>query len=131
MTTLNFSGRFADLVAARTKRQSIREDRHRRYAVGTRLQLYTGLRTKQARKLTEADPVVVENVYVAIRPEYLTLGGPGYPKVDNDEFARMDGFASYAEMVAWFQATYGQRTFVGRCIRWQFDEATAGGCTWL
>lgn len=120
MTTLNFSGRFADLVASRKKRQTIRADRHNRLKVGTQLQLYTGMRTKSIRKLTEQDPVVIERVYVAVRPDYLTLGGPGYPKVDIDEFAVMDGFNCYAEMVGWFQDTYKQPSFIGYCIRWQF-----------
>jgi hypothetical protein len=122
MTTLNFSGRFADLVASGTKRQTIRADKHGRLGVGRQLQLYTGLRTKNPRKLTDQDPVVVENVYVAVRPDYLTLGGPGYPKIDFDAFAMMDGFNSYAEMVGWFQDTYKQPSFIGRCIRWDFLE---------
>lgn len=128
MTTLNFYRRFAPLVEARIKRQTIRADKHSRYAVGTTLQLYTGLRTKAVRKLVAIDPVVVENVYIAVRPDYLTLGGPGYPKMDIDEFAQLDGFADYRDMVAWFQETYEQHSFVGRCIRWAWpavQEAAA------
>jgi hypothetical protein len=120
VTTINFSGRFADLVAQRIKRQTIRADKHNRYRMGTSLQLYTGLRTKNARKLTKDDPIVVGNLYVAIRPEYLTLGAPGTPKIDPDEFACADGFADYADMLEWFQDTYKAREFVGRCIRWEF-----------
>lgn len=123
MTALNFQGRFANLVAAGTKRQTIRVDRLGRLAVGRQLQLYTGLRTKNVRKLTTIDPIVVENVYVAIRRDYCTLGGPGYPKIDQDEFAVLDGFKSYKEMVAWFQSTYKAPTFVGRCIRWEFPAS--------
>lgn len=120
MVSINFSDRFADLVASRAKRQSIRADKHNRYAKGKQLQLYTGLRTKGARKLTDADPIITERVYCAVRPDYLTLGGPGYPKIDIDEFAALDGFANYAEMVRWFQDTYKQPTFIGYCIRWDF-----------
>lgn len=124
MTTLNFSGRFAGLVEARTKLQSIRVDRLNRLRVGMRLQLYTGLRTKNARKLSAVDPVIVENFYVAIRPAYLTVGGTaGKPYAD--AFAVLDGFHDYNDMVAWFQGTYNSETFIGRCIRWSFDEALA------
>lgn len=122
MTTINFSARFVDLIESRRKRQSIRADKHNRYKVGHPIQLYTGLRTKGARKLSDVDPIITENIYVAVRPDYLTLGGPGYPKIDRDEFARMDGFADYAEMVAWFQETYKAHTFVGRLIRWEWIE---------
>lgn len=122
MTTLNFQGRFADLVASRIKRQSIRVDKHGRYKVGTALQLYTGLRTRKARKLVDTDPIITENVYIAVRPGYLTLGGPGYPKIDVDVFARLDGFKDYAEMVAWFQTIYKSSTFVGRLIKWDWLE---------
>ena len=58
MTALNFSPRFAPLVAARTKRQTIRTERSAaRFKVGGR-----------------------------VRPTYLTLGGPGYPQMDIDDF---------------------------------------------
>lgn len=121
MTALNFSARFAPLVASRTKRQTIRSEKSAaRFKIGGLVQLYTGLRTEAARKLVEDDPVVTEIVYVGIRPSYLTLGGPGYPRIDIDEFARLDGFESYADMLAWFQATYGVETFTGRCIRWDW-----------
>ena len=122
MVALNFSGRFCDAVASGAKRQSIRVDRHHRMIVGRPLQLYTGMRTKSVRKLTPTDPIITERVYCAVRPDYLTLGGPGYPKIDQDAFARLDGFADYIEMVAWFQATYKQPTFIGHCIRWAWAE---------
>ena len=123
MVSMNFSGRFADLVASKTKRQSIRADKTARYRTGRALQLYTGMRTKACRKLTMVDPVIIESVYCAVRPDYLTLGGPGYPKIDMDEFAALDGFANYAELVQWFQDTYKQPTFIGHCIRWRFPDA--------
>ncbi len=123
MVALNFSDRFVDLVASGRKRQSLRADKHYRLAVGRPLQLYTGMRTSKVRKLTPTDPVITERVYCAVRPDYLTLGGPGYPKIDTDEFAALDGFASYAEMVGWFQDTYKRPTFIGHCIRWAWLDA--------
>ena len=125
MVAINFSGRFAELVASRVKRQSIRADKTARYRTGRTLQLYTGMRTKDCRKLTVTDPVITERIYCAVRPDYLTLGGPGYPKIDMNEFAVLDGFANYAELVQWFQDTYKQPTFVGHCIRWAWAERQA------
>jgi hypothetical protein len=117
---MNFSGRFADLVASRTKRQSIRVDKHNRYRVGTWLQLYTGLRTKQAQKLTDADPVIMANYSVMIDPDELVLAGTRIPPDQREHFAHMDGFADYRDMLEWFQHTYKRREFMGRCIRWEF-----------
>lgn len=119
MVALNFSPEFAGPVERREKRQTIRQTR--RAKVGDRIQLYTGQRTKGCRKLSEIDPVCTYVGYVAIRPEYLTVGDAKAHPQDRDAFARADGFKDYADMVAWFQARYGQHSFIGYIHKWEWQ----------
>lgn len=116
MVAFNFKAQFAPLVASWAKKQTVRAKR--RAKKGDRLQLFTGLRTSDCRKLIEPDPVCTLVDYVSIRPEYLTLGDTSLHEGDADHFARRDGFANYAEMVAWFEQTYGSPYFVGYVHVW-------------
>ncbi|RWN33447.1 hypothetical protein [Mesorhizobium sp.] len=119
MVAFNFQKQFAEPIERREKTQTIRQNK--RAKVGDRIQLYTGMRTKQCRKLVEVDPVCVCIDYVAIRPDYLTVGDVRKHPRDRDEFARLDGFKDYADMVAWFQDRYGQPSFIGYLHRWEWQ----------
>ena len=119
MVALNFSPEFAGPVERREKRQTIRQTR--RAKIGDRIQLYTGQRTKDCRKLSDIDPVCTYVGYVAIRPGFLTVGNVDDHPRDRDVFARADGFKDYADMVAWFQARYGQHSFIGYIHKWEWQ----------
>lgn len=115
MVAYNFMGRFADDVASGRKRQTIRPTGARRHAkAGDAVQLYTGQRTADCRKL--ADGVCVRSTYCAIREDSVTLGN--HPRVDLDEFARMDGFADFDAMKDFFRDQYGL-PFIGTLIQWE------------
>lgn len=116
MVAFSFTPEMAHKVESGEKNQTIR--RKQRGKVGDRCQLYTGQRTPECRKLRHDDPPLVAVTYCAIRPEYLTLGDASLHPGDLDEFARMDGFKDYAAMVAWFDAKYGSRMFIGYLHRW-------------
>lgn len=118
MVAFSFSEQFAGPVSRREKLQTIRQTR--RAKIGDRIQLYTGMRTTSCQKLTDVDPICTYVGYVAIRPEYLTVGDTSKHPRDRDEFARLDGFADYEAMLAWFQGRYGQPTFIGYLHRWEF-----------
>lgn len=119
MVAFNFDPRFAGPVEQRVKRQTIRQTR--RAKVGDRIQLYTGQRTPECRKLTADDPICTRVTYVAIRASGITLGDvEGLPR-DWDEFARLDGFADYASMLNWFQQRYGSGEFVGYLHQWEWQ----------
>lgn len=118
MVALNFSPQFVPLIEARIKRQTIRQTIRAR--VGDSLQLYTGQRTKECRKLVEPDPICSLVDYVSIRPDYLTLGNKVKHEGDADDFARRDGFTDYADMVKWFQDRYGKPYFQGYVHGWEF-----------
>src|SRR5262245_56745992 len=105
MVAFSFKEQFAESVASRVKRQTIRQSK--RAKRGDKIQLYTGMRTKKCRKLVDKDPTCVLVDYVGIRPDYLTLGNTALHPGDADDFARRDGFKDYDDMVKWFSETYG------------------------
>lgn len=117
MVALNFKAEFVPLIVSGAKRQTIRQTR--RAKPGDLLQLYTGQRTSDCRKLIDPDPVCVLVDYVSIRPTYLTLGDTRKHSGDSNAFARRDGFTSYAEMVAWFAKIYGSPYFQGYVHVWE------------
>lgn len=120
MVALNFEPQFAPMVAARVKRQTIR--RSDRVRVGDRLQLYTGQRTPQCRKLVTPDPVCVVSTYVHLSVDDIVLGSTKHAPRGFDDFAVADGFDDYAAMWEWFEARYKTAHFIGRLIKWDWDE---------
>ena len=114
MVAYNFQTRFAHDVETGKKRQTIRAEGKRNHArPGDKIQLYTGMRTKQCRKLGEATCTL--STYCAIYENNITTGN--YPATDLDEFAQADGFHSFYEMKEWFRKTHGL-PFIGRLIKW-------------
>lgn len=91
MVAINFSPRFADAVAAGRKMQTIRQTARAR--PGQELQLYTGQRTKECRKI--ADAVCIDCTYVGLTARGVTLGDASRFPGDRDDFARADGFSDY------------------------------------
>lgn len=114
MVAINFQPQFAEAVAAGRKTQTIR--RSARARPGQTLQLYTGQRTKDARKL--ADAVCIDCTYVGLTADRVTLGDVSRFPGDMDDFARADGFEDYAAMWKWFSERYETNSFTGHIIRW-------------
>lgn len=112
-----FQPRFAPMVEAGTKLQTIRPWPKRCPAIGQRISLraWTGkpYRSKQ-RVLAEGS--VTDFKVVAIYPEDVVLDG--VPVFDPDGFARADGFRDMADMLAWFAETHGL-PFHGVMICWK------------
>lgn len=133
MVAYNFQSRFAPAVADGSKRQTVRGPRKRHAHFGEPVQLYTGLRTKAARKLVTPDPVCVVSCGVVIHAD--TVDWVMLPDMREDEkkpfmalldamdddldtFAQADGFADWSDMRAWFAAQYGL-PFQGVLIAWE------------
>lgn len=104
MVAYNFSPEFADDIAARRKRQTLRTTP--RAKVGDPIQLYTGQRTKACRKLVEDDPVCTRTAEVNLYEEGLYFEGYRQTQQAADDYARFDGFKDYADMHAWFLKKY-------------------------
>lgn len=118
MPALSFNSRFASLVESGRKTQTIRAPRKRPIVVGDRLYLYTGMRTKECRKLGEAlvervDPVRIEAIGIVLVDGIL---------LDLDaraQLARDDGFTSYTAFLDWFIGADRVDPFEGSLIRWR------------
>jgi len=117
MALLNFQKQFAPDVESGKKKQTIRSPRKHPIKEGETLYLYTGLRTKQARKLGEVECNTVYDIKIAawgfqMDPYTLTV------LEDLDNIARADGFKDWEEMVTWFEKTHGL-PFIGTLITWK------------
>lgn len=124
MVAYNFQAQFAGPVERLEKRQTIRANGRRRHArPGERVQLYSGQRTKNCRKLVTPDPVCMAALPVEIATTEagrleIRLDGERLSDAAAEAFARADGFASVAELGTWFERMHGL-PFHGTCIRWE------------
>lgn len=107
-----FQPRFAALVQAGTKCQTIRPPRQRAIQVGDTLSLrqWTGKPYASKQRI--------------LRTAICTAVGPIFLDCDctDERLAAADGFATAAEMVAWFAATH-RLPFSGILIQWAGPQA--------
>lgn len=123
MTALNFQSRFADAVASGRKTQTVRapwKDGRIPFREGKHLQLYTGMRTKQCRRLGDA---ICTGVSV-VRIDHWTMQINSYQQSipAANRFAVDDGFENFDQMVTWFRETHGI-PFNGYLIKWRLLDA--------
>lgn len=140
MVAYSFQPQFAEPIIAGTKRQTIRRPGKRRHArPGERLQLYTGMRTKQCRKIGDAvcegvfeialDLRMIRGFSITSRSAGVNFGNPlealtthpiTPPRFKSfDAFARADGFADWAALKAFFEQHHpGVDQFEGFLITW-------------
>lgn len=114
MVALNFSPLFVPQIEDGIKCQTIRVKP--RTSPGEALQLYTGQRTKECRKI--GDAICRDVSYVSLTEGGLVLDQRRFP-MNMDEFARLDGFENYASMWKWFATRYQTTSFTGYVIRWR------------
>lgn len=117
MPAYNFQARFADMVAKRIKRQTIRARRKdgRLPNIGDRFIGYTGMRTKKCRRLVESR--VSDVKHIIIDPYGIVLDGRQLDDGEANSIALLDGFSHANEMIGWFIENHG-KNFAGYLIRW-------------
>jgi hypothetical protein len=140
MVAYSFRPRFAEPIANRTKTQTIRNDRARHARPGERLQLYTGMRTRHCRLIT--DKVLcstVEPIRLSFHREHgpliFTRGGANMSGEEMEAFAIEDGFsgkhsrgglAIFDMSDFWFEQhaklTVNTIEFSGVLIRWFWED---------
>lgn len=128
MVAYSFKARFVEPILTGAKTQTIRAFGKRRHArVGETLQLYTAMRTKQCRKITDkicaasgwvhlnfAKPQVMIDPDIAAA--YYDLGAGAKAL---DAFAVLDGFGDWPDMREFWKAEHDALTeFRGMLIRW-------------
>lgn len=127
MVAYSFNKQFVAAIEAGAKRQTVRSHRRRHTRAGERVQIYYGLRTKQARKLIEPDPVCVsvQRIAIDLTAATITLSrviGPGEDRLTREaaeQFAIDDGFACLDDLVTWFGKVHGPGVFHGVLVRWR------------
>ena len=136
MVAYSFQKQFVAEIQAGKKHQTIRAHRknNRHARVGERLQLYTGLRTKNCQKLFDKDPVcrAVDDVEIHItedgKIEQIVLNGRNLTCKEIEDFAKADGFISADGLTArdamseFFQGYHGTGLFKGCVIKWEAAE---------
>ena len=131
MVAYSFKKRFGPPILAGTKAQTIRADRKRHASPDELVQLFTGMRTRQCRRLGETlclwvEPIRIELPRARRVPEVLIFDPAGalarhiHTPDGLRDFARADGFADFDELHAFWRAEHPSvDTFHGVLIRWQ------------
>lgn len=114
---LGFKKQFAPLVLSGEKKQTIRAYRKRRpFRVDDTLHIYTGLQTKNCRKLGEAVCIEVSEIIIRPDPE-IWVGGIWYNDHQMYSMAHNDGFKTIEDFMTFFINTHGL-PFKGQLIKW-------------
>ena len=115
MPAINFKTELAAAVELGTKRQTIRQVWKRPIKVGDALYLYTGLRTKEARKLKTTACASVTPV--RIEHNRIFLDGRRINAAEGYALAGDDGFWGLGQLITFFEDHYGL-PFNGVIIKW-------------
>lgn len=143
MVAYSFRPQFAEPIATLAKRQTVRAIGKRRHArPGEPVQLYTGMRTRQCRKLLDIDPICID-----VRPITIIVGllwseslkswaafideividGVELTSEQIEAFAVSDGFGvdgcpesvAARRMADFWWVSHGLGLFTGVVIRWE------------
>lgn len=126
MPGYNFKAQFADDVESGKKAQTIRPRRKRPTKVGDMLYMFTGMRTKQCRKLgqwrcTSVEPIEIYEhgiAFVGIEHELRWLSDDKLKQL-----ARDDGFKDIYRLYDFFSKQYGIPAKDLEIIKWDPKEA--------
>lgn len=124
MPIINCQPRFAKLIVEELKIQTIRKERKIPIKVGDKLFLYTGLRTKNAKKFAEAECVEIINVIIRDKDVLFLTRYKHWREflpVMLNEFAKSDGFKDFDEMKTWFSKTH-KLPFSGTIIKFKLTK---------
>jgi hypothetical protein len=115
----NFQPRFVPMILSGEKTHTIRSIRANPDKPGNILHLYTGLRHKGARLLMRVFCVKVEEIQISPMM-YVSIDGHGLRADEEEQLARRDGFANFAEMMQFWA---GRLPFRGHVVHWKTESA--------
>jgi hypothetical protein len=118
MPALNFKLRFVSRVAAGSKPHTIRAWRRRPFKVGDKLAFFTGMRTKQCRRIrANARCRAARTIKVDTGRRRVILEGRQLTPREVKTLAEKDGFTRTDEFWDFFEKTHG-RVLRGQLIEW-------------
>ena len=140
MPAYNFQARFAPLVETGQKETTIRG---REARVGTTAYLFTGMRTKQCRRLGQGEIIGCTPISLGFQQNGMPYALFGRFKLNQKELATLaagDGFIDPREMMDWFAANNKSKViatqfpcingdrhvFGGFVISWILDKRKVG-----
>ena len=127
MVAYNFQKQFADDVESGKKTQTIRKHGKKSPpSVGCRIQLYTGMRTKNCRLLGTPVCTSVEVIEIRSHFKHVLIGTPSgdtyqFNRLTDgtiEKLAKDDGFSSVEAFFEYFKTARGDY-FNGILIRWE------------
>ena len=127
MSALNYKAQFSEDVENGVKRQTIRALRKRPIRVGERLHHFTGMRTKQCRRLrAEQEDICLRAADVVMKITRrkgfdIWIDGVLMPDGGLTPFAAQDGFLCAGDFIAFFIRNHGLaigHPFRGQLITW-------------
>lgn len=107
MPAYNFKAQFADPILAGEKSTTIRPRRKHPTQAGDTLYLYTGLRTKSAKRIGAYRCIGVKPVIIDPGLKIMFVDGLACTNGVVSTIARADGFASLDAFFGFFAKTYG------------------------
>ncbi len=119
MPAYNFCKRFAPMVKARVKGQTIRPKRRVRPRVGQWAFCFYGMRTRQCQRLGAWPIICVTDIRIDEAGALLNGGALSAGMLDR--FARDDGFKNWGDMLDYFRSEYGL-PFHGDLIIWSWTK---------
>ena len=122
MPAYNFKAQFAELVASGKKTQTIRPPRKRPTKPGDVLYLYTGMRTKNCRKLKQAICKSVNHLKID-KNLNVSIDGRHLSFIEKNLLIKADGFQNENDFDAFFYTNYLlPREF--ELIKWEVAKCT-------
>lgn len=127
MGLYNFKPQFVPFITSGKKTHTIRSVRTHPDEPGDTLYLYTGLRTKRAKKIMEVECVKVENISIfpvtralgELRSIAVVVNEAELTDDEREQLARRDGFSSFAEMMKFWTEPKNRLPFQGHIIHWR------------
>ena len=113
---LGFKKQFVEPILAGTKIHTIREDKHRRWKVGNKIQFATGVRTKKYKQFSEKVCTGIQRIEMKWTNEIDMICKIDEIDIIGIEFSKLsrnDGFPFVYEFLNWFS-----KDFTGVIIHW-------------
>ena len=133
MPAYNFQARFAPLVETGQKERTIRG---REAKIGTTAYLFTGMRTKQCRRLGQGEIIDCTPICLGFQQNGMPYALHGRHKLTYAEICLLavsDGFVDPREMVDWFAANNKSKVIATQFPCVNGDRHVFGGfvITWI
>jgi len=122
MPAYNFKPQFVEPILNKSKPHTIRMPRKNPTEAGDRIYMYTGLRTKQAKKFAESIVVAVLPIIIYSYSGFIRKDGILFKDDEVIALARNDGFPSPREFFDFFIATYKTNELNLELIEWDVDR---------